>query len=124
LYRWSVFSGSRPGACFDLGASVPIPGITAHRALTVAEDGPTRLHPKALSGRTVLVGGGAGSVGNAAIQLARWAGAIVIATVSSDVKARLADANGAHQVVNYKEADVVGQWRSRLGPTPISTSRS
>jgi NADPH:quinone reductase len=100
-----------PGACFDLGASVPILGITAHRALTVAEDGPTRLHPNALNGRTVLIAGGAGAVGNAAIQLARWAGAIVITTVSGDVKARLADAAGAHHVVNYKEADVVGEIR-------------
>jgi NADPH2:quinone reductase len=32
-------------ADFDLGASVGIPAVTAHRALTVAEDGPTRLHP-------------------------------------------------------------------------------
>src|SRR5262252_6521838 len=30
-------------ADFDLGASVGIPAMTAHRALTVAEDGPTRL---------------------------------------------------------------------------------
>jgi NADPH:quinone reductase len=44
-------------------------------------------------------------VGNAAIQLARWAGAEVIATVSGEAKARLATAAGAHHVVNYKEAD-------------------
>jgi NADPH:quinone reductase-like Zn-dependent oxidoreductase len=61
---------------------VGIPGITAHRALTVVEDGPACLHPDALSGRMVLVAGGAGAVGNAAIQLARWAGATVVATVS------------------------------------------
>jgi NADPH2:quinone reductase len=44
-------------------------------------------------------------VGNAAIQLARWAGAQVIATVSGEAKGRLATAAGAHHVVNYKEAD-------------------
>ena len=77
-------------ADFELGASIGIPAVTAHRALTVAEDGPARLHPGALGGRTVLVAGGAGAVGNAAIQLARWAGATVIATVSGDAKARLA----------------------------------
>ena len=53
---------------------------------------------------TFLVAGGAGAVGNAAVQLARWAGAQVIATVSQEAKARLATAAGAHHVVNYREA--------------------
>jgi NADPH:quinone reductase len=64
-----------------------------------------RLQPGALAGRTVLIAGGAGAVGNAAVQLARWAGADVIATVSGDAKGRLATAAGAHHVVNYKEPD-------------------
>jgi NADPH2:quinone reductase len=93
------------GADVELGASIGIPAVTAHRALTVAEDGPARLGPDALAGRAVLVAGGAGAVGNAAVQLARWAGAEVIATVSGEAKARLARAAGAHHVVNYKEAD-------------------
>jgi len=96
-------------ADFDLGASVGIPAVTAHRALTVAEDGPARLRPKALSDKTILVAGGAGAVGNAAIQLARWAGATVIATVSSESKARLASAAGAHHVVNYTDDDAADQ---------------
>jgi NADPH2:quinone reductase len=99
-------------ADFELGASVGIPAVTAHRALTVAEDGPARLHPDALSGRVVLVAGGAGAVGNAAIQLARWAGATVIATVSGDAKAKLASAAGAHHVVNYKDPDAAAQIRN------------
>jgi len=99
------------GANFDLGASVGIPGVTAHRALTVAEDGPTRLHPDALSGRVVLVAGGAGAVGNAAIQLARWAGATVIATVSGEAKAKLAADAGARHVFNYKESDAAARIR-------------
>ncbi|OKI54658.1 NADPH:quinone reductase [Micromonospora sp. CB01531] len=98
-------------ADFELGASIGIPALTAHRALTVGEDGPTRLRPDALRGRTVLVAGGAGAVGNAAIQLARWAGAEVIATVSGKAKALLATAAGAHHVVNYKQADVAGAIR-------------
>jgi len=99
------------GADFELGASLGIPGATAHRALTVAEDGPSRLKPDALRDRTVLVAGGAGAVGNAAIQLARWAGATVIATVSSDTKAQLARRAGAHHVVNYKDMDAREQIR-------------
>ena len=79
--------------------------MTAHRALTVSEDGPTRLHPGALTGKVVLVAGGAGAVGHAAIQLARWAGATVITTISGPAKAALATAAGAHHVVNYREED-------------------
>ncbi|MDP2772542.1 MAG: NADPH:quinone reductase, partial [Nocardioides sp.] len=93
------------GADFDLGASLGVPAVTAHRALTAAQDGPTRLGPGTLEGRTVLVAGGAGAVGNAAIQLARWSGATVITTVSSDEKAALATAAGAHHVVNYRTGD-------------------
>ena len=99
------------GADFELGASLGIPGATAHRALTVAEDGPSRLEPDALRDRTVLVAGGAGAVGNAAIQLARWAGATVIATVSSETKAQLAQRAGAHHVVNYKDMNARDQIR-------------
>jgi NADPH2:quinone reductase len=92
-------------ASFDVGASLGVPAVTAHRALTVAEDGPRRLAPGALDGRVVLVSGGAGAVGHAAIQLARWAGATVVTTVSGPEKARLAAAAGAHHVVNYREGD-------------------
>jgi len=100
------------GVSFDVGASLGVPAMTAHRALTVHEDGPARLTPGALTGRTVLVAGGAGAVGHAAIQLARWAGATVIATISSDDKAALATAAGAHHTVNYREDDAADQIRA------------
>jgi NADPH2:quinone reductase len=96
---------------FDVGASLGIPALTAHRCLTVSERGPSRLGPGALAAQTVLVAGGAGAVGHAAIQLARWAGAHVIATVSGDEKAKLARAAGADHVVNYRSADAVEQIR-------------
>jgi NADPH:quinone reductase len=98
-------------ASFDLGASLGIPALTAHRCLTVAEGGPSRLSPGALSGRTVLVAGGAGAVGNAAIQLARWAGATVVTTVSSPEKAALARAAGAPHIVNYRTEDAAAAIR-------------
>ncbi|MFD9503377.1 NADPH:quinone reductase [Streptomyces sp. NPDC060035] len=56
----------------ELGASLGIPGITAHRA--VFADGP-------VDGRVVLVHGVLGGVGSMAAQLARWGGATVLATV-------------------------------------------
>jgi NADPH2:quinone reductase len=97
---------------FDLGASLGIPALTAHRCLTVADGGPDRLSPGALAGRTVLVAGGAGAVGHAAIQLAAWAGAEVIATVSGDEKGRLASAAGAHHTFNYRVGDAAERIRA------------
>src|SRR5262245_34322669 len=57
---------------FAEGACLGIPAVTAHRCLFA--DGP-------ISGLTVLVTGGAGAVGHYAVQLAKLAGAAVIATV-------------------------------------------
>jgi NADPH2:quinone reductase len=105
-------------ASFELGASLGVPALTAHRCLTVSLDGPRRLGPGALAGRRVLVAGGAGAVGNAAIQLARWAGADVIATVSSEVKAELARRGGAQHVVDYRAEDAVAEIR-RLAPAGV-----
>ncbi len=105
-------------ASFDLGASVGIPAITAHRCLTMADGGPERLGDGALFGRTVLVAGGAGAVGNAAIQLARWAGATVLTTVSGPDKEALARAAGAHHVVNYRQEDAAERIRA-LAPDGV-----
>jgi NADPH:quinone reductase len=98
-------------ASFDLGAALGVPFITAHRCLTVTEEGPRRLGPGTLTDRVVLVAGGAGAVGNAAIQLARWSDATVIATVSSPAKAQLAAAAGADQVIDYRRQDVAAEVR-------------
>ena len=91
------------GIGFDVAASLGVPAMTAHRALTVHEHGPSRLSPGSLADRTVLVQGGAGAVGHAAIQLAVWAGATVLTTVSSDMKEQLARAAGAHHVFRYPD---------------------
>jgi NADPH2:quinone reductase len=107
-------------ADFDLGAALAIPFMTAHRCLTVTEEGPTRLGPGTLQGRTVLVAGGAGAVGNAAIQLARWSDATVITTVSSAPKALLAAAAGADHVINYREEDAASEIR-KIRPHGVDT---
>jgi NADPH2:quinone reductase len=116
--RQTVLLGD--GASFELGAALGIPFLTAHRCLTVAESLPDRLGPGTLDGRTVLVQGGAGAVGNAAIQLAHWADATVIATVSSPEKAQLAAAAGADHVVNYRQQDVVTEVR-KIAPKGVDT---
>jgi NADPH:quinone reductase len=107
-------------ASFDLGASLGVPFLTAHRCLTVTEDGPTRLGPGTLEGRTVLVAGGAGAVGNAAIQLARWSDATVITTVSNPRKANLAARAGADHVIDYLRQDVVAEVRA-IAPHGVNT---
>ena len=68
-----------------------------------------------MNGKTVLVAGGAGAVGHFAIELAKRAGARVIATVSSPEKAALAEEAGADLVVNYRSPDAVDQVRA-FGP--------
>jgi NADPH:quinone reductase len=114
--RQTVLLG--PDASFELGAALAIPFLTAHRCLTVAESLPDRIGPGSLAGHTVLVHGGAGAVGNAAIQLARWADATVITTVSSPAKAQLAAAAGANHVVDYRQEDVVAEVR-KIAPAGV-----
>lgn len=81
------------GASFDIGATLGIPALTAYHCLFA--DGP-------IKGKRVLVAGGAGAVGHAAIELAKWGGASeVVTTVSGPEKAELASA--ADVVVNYRE---------------------
>jgi NADPH:quinone reductase len=84
------------GASDDLGACLGVPAMTAYHCLTA--DGP-------VDGLIVLVTGGAGAVGHYAIELARWAGARVVTTVSGPEKAELARKAGAEHVVNYREGD-------------------
>lgn len=83
---------------FAEGAGLGVPAMTAHRC--VFADGP-------VAGKTLLVTGGAGAVGHYATQLAKLHGARVIATVSSDQKARIALAAGADATVNYRTEDTV-----------------
>ncbi len=85
---------------FAQGACLAIPAMTAHRALFL--DGP-------IAGQTALVTGGAGAVGRYGVQLAKWGGASVIATVSGEEKARLAREAGADHVVNYRSEDAAAR---------------
>jgi NADPH2:quinone reductase len=85
---------------FAAGATLGIPGMTAWCCLF--GDGP-------IAGKTVLVTGGAGAVGHYAVQLAKWGGARVIATVSSSMKAQQARLAGADLVINYKTEDVAAK---------------
>lgn len=86
------------GLSFAQGACLGIPVLTAHRCLFA--DG----SPK---GKAVLITGGAGVVGHYAIQLARWAGARLVAcTVSSLAKAEHARQAGADIAIDYRQENV------------------
>jgi NADPH2:quinone reductase len=87
---------------FDDGACLGIPALTAHRAVFIDGD---------IRGLTLLVAGGAGAVGHYACQMASRAGALVIATVSSDLKASQARAAGAAHVINYRQEDIAERVR-------------
>ncbi|MEX0838566.1 MAG: zinc-binding alcohol dehydrogenase family protein, partial [Parvibaculum sp.] len=80
-------------------SAIPVPFGTAHDCLF--EFG----HLKA--GETVLVQAGAGAVGLAAIQLAKKAGATVIATASSDERLEGLKQYGMDHGINYRTQDLV-----------------
>jgi NADPH:quinone reductase len=78
------------GVPLEQGACLGIPGITAHRAIHVAGS---------VTGKTVLVQGGAGAVGACAVQLAHQAGARVIATCRAESDKQIASRAGADEVL-------------------------
>ena len=65
--------------------------------------------------QTILVTGGAGAVGNYAIQWGKYGGATVITTVSTPEKAKIAEAAGADYIINYKTEDVVKRIQEITG---------
>lgn len=85
---------------FSQAATLPVAGLTALYGLE--KNG-------SLLGRKVLVTGGTGGVGHMAIQLARAAGARVVANVRSEDKAAIVRAAGAHDVIVSGDADAIAQ---------------
>ncbi|KIN63613.1 Oxidoreductase, zinc-binding dehydrogenase family [Sulfitobacter noctilucicola] len=81
---------------FETGAILGIPGLTAAQAVFGGGD---------IAGTTVLIHGGAGTVGLLAVQLAKWGGARVIATSSPRDFNRVRDA-GADVVLDYSADDL------------------
>ncbi len=97
----AIDSGRAPtlpdNAGFDVGACLGIPVMTAHRC--VFADGDIR-------GQTVLVTGGAGKVGNYAVQWASQNGANVIATASNPDDVAACESAGAGKIVNHRESNL------------------
>ena len=99
-------------ASFELGASLGIPALTAHRCLTTAEGSDGRLGPGSLAGadrtgRRWCRARSATPPSNSRAGPGPWS----LTTVSGPDKAHLARAAGANTVVNYRTDDVVAAVR-------------
>src|SRR3954463_31289 len=82
---------------FQQGAAIGVPYGTAWRALFI------RAHARA--GETVLVHGGSGGVGTAAVQIARSHGLRVFGTAGTTEGLQLVREQGAHEVFNHRDGD-------------------
>ena len=95
-----------PDAGMIQGACLGVPCLTAHLALF--SDGP-------IDGKAVLIHGGAGAVGLAAVRFAARAGARVIATASTQAKQAIAREAGAAEVLDYRDPDCAARILSLTG---------
>lgn len=94
-----------------LPATVPWPEAAAFTLATLTAWRMLISRAALQAGETVLVWGAGGGVAQAAIQIARRAGARVIATSGSDAKLPLASRLGAHLVLNHTRDDVARRVR-------------
>jgi NADPH2:quinone reductase len=99
ITTWPIPDGLDPG----LAACVPVAVGTAQECLFTAG----RLE----AGQTVLIHAGAGGVGMAAIQLAKQAGATVLATASSNEKLERLREFGLDHGINYARESFVERAR-------------
>jgi NADPH2:quinone reductase len=83
------------------GAAIGVPYATAYRALVD--------RAAARPAETVLVHGGSGGVGIAAIQLARAAGMTVVATAGTERGLALATQHGAHVAISHAAPGYIDQ---------------
>ncbi len=108
----SISGGFATHACVDAARVLPLPpGFAIEDGAAFAFAYGTSHHAlidrAALkSGETVLVLGAAGGVGSAAVQIAKAAGARVIAAASSDEKCAFCKTLGADLTLNYSEVDL------------------
>lgn len=80
-------------------AATALVGITAHLGLF--------RNAQLRAGETLFVNGGSGGVGSMVLQMAKIAGATVIATAGSAAKAAICRALGADYVIEYQKQDLV-----------------
>ena len=96
-----------PAIDFASAAALPVAYGTAHRMMV----GRGRVQ----AGETVLILGASGGVGTCCVQLAKQAGATVVACASTDDKLAYLRACGADVVINYATQDWVAECHRRFG---------
>lgn len=96
----------------EVGAVLGIPGLTAAQCVFGGGD---------VAGKTVLISGGAGTVGHLAVQLASWGGATVIATGSPKDFDKMRKA-GAAQVLDYHSENLAADILAANGGTPVDAA--
>ncbi len=109
--RADVAAQIPPGLGAEAAASIPVAFLTAWHALIEC----ARLE----EGETVLIHGGAGGVGLAALQIARWRGATPIATAGSPEKRDLLRALGAAHAFDGRSGGFVDEVR-KAAPNGVS----
>jgi NADPH2:quinone reductase len=92
---------------YELGAAFPLTYMTAWHALVHRGD--------MQEGDKVVILGGSGGVGMAAIDLCRHLGAHAIACASSDEKLALCREMGAETLINYAETDLRTALKEKFG---------
>ncbi|MFI9505311.1 zinc-binding dehydrogenase [Nocardia sp. NPDC052566] len=106
---------------------VPVPdGLTLSQAVAVAHDGKTALavfdRAAVRPGEWVLITAAGGGLGTLLIQLARAAGANVIAAARGGAKLELAARLGASVVLDYSEADWAAKARAATGDAGVQVA--
>jgi len=92
---------------FEQAASLPVAYGTAHRMMTT--------NGQVTAGEKVLILGASGGVGVACVQLAKIAGAYVVACAGSEEKGRRLKELGADEIILYTQEDFVQVVRQRHG---------
>ena len=115
---WSGVLGSYAEyVAAPVAALVPVPqGVSDHDAAAAMLQGMTAHYLShdtfpLKAGHTALIHAAAGGVGLLLVQMAHHLGARVIATVSTEEKAKLARAAGADEVILYTQADFAAETK-------------
>jgi alcohol dehydrogenase len=101
-----------PAVSLEAAAALPLAYGTAHRML--------HMRGVLTAGERILILGASGGVGVACVQLAKIAGAEVIACAGSDRKVARLSELGADHCVNYREQDLVAAVCAIAGKPRIS----
>ncbi|WP_431904931.1 NADP-dependent oxidoreductase [Nonomuraea sp. bgisy101] len=92
-------------------AAIPVAGLTAWQAV--------HEHVKVTPGQRVLINGAGGGIGGFTVQLAKLAGAFVVATASARSAVAIT-AQGADQIVDYTAEPLPGGMDAVINLAPIS----